>query len=523
MQFFVVSLATAVALATKTKSRRSTNSNLQASTAETHQSSLQRLTSPGHCFGPSCCVHVDRTKEGSCVLETKCAQAKESHASERLAHLEFSIICETPDQWQKHSFGYGGFDSEERFVTEIQCAECHAPRLSDYSYALGKIGQPSAANVNLVRKNTPAPAPSPPAPSPPAPSPPAPSPPAPSPPAPAPSPQAPAPSPQPEEKSPFATIIGSFCDDGVAYKSNCCDEIHAANKAIEEACSDKPPESITEACKGKCGQTINEELNKLTYVGNGGHYGMLTRSDALCTMTARIAQVALEGGHVLCGKTCTADLKYWGDIMMLVSGMKAPADDKAPAPAPSPQAPAPAFSAHVSKKKAGDKQHKIAAQESAEEENGAVDAQNDEGEEANSDQKSENEEKQQDDQKSEEDKQSDDDQDIEEDKKASKIKETNLAFMKYKKMNALEEEAEQEEDDEASHPNAWFRHKFRYLLQLGHKVRKKNAPEQGDLEKAIGNIQKFEYQLYSACRSPCMQSIAHTTLWALGRGSRPIG
>lgn len=74
-----------------------------------------------HTFGPKHCVSVSRKSEtGTCVLQTDCGEMN-------LDEVEFSFTCQNPGIVQKHSFGKGGFDSQETFDTSVKCDVCGLP------------------------------------------------------------------------------------------------------------------------------------------------------------------------------------------------------------------------------------------------------------------------------------------------------------------------------------------------------------------------------------------------------------
>jgi len=68
-------------------------------------------------FGPQNCVSLTRSDAGSCVLATDCGAAD-------LSKTEFAFDCVGRDGIVRHSFGNGGFDSNEEFDTEVKCDRC---------------------------------------------------------------------------------------------------------------------------------------------------------------------------------------------------------------------------------------------------------------------------------------------------------------------------------------------------------------------------------------------------------------
>lgn len=73
-------------------------------------------------FGPEQCVSVYKSEETkSCVLETNCP------SSVSLDAVEFAFTCKLDNMVQKHSFGKGGFDNQEKFDTSVKCNSCGLP------------------------------------------------------------------------------------------------------------------------------------------------------------------------------------------------------------------------------------------------------------------------------------------------------------------------------------------------------------------------------------------------------------
>lgn len=74
-----------------------------------------------HQYGPGHCVSIDRSEAGTCVIRTNCD-------GKDLSYFEFAFDCVVPSQERtRHSFGVGGFDSNEDFDTDIQCERCEVP------------------------------------------------------------------------------------------------------------------------------------------------------------------------------------------------------------------------------------------------------------------------------------------------------------------------------------------------------------------------------------------------------------
>lgn len=72
-------------------------------------------------WGPKHCVSVSRKSDtGTCVLQTDCGNMN-------LDDVEFAFTCQRPGILQKHSFGKGGFDSQETFDTSVECDVCGLP------------------------------------------------------------------------------------------------------------------------------------------------------------------------------------------------------------------------------------------------------------------------------------------------------------------------------------------------------------------------------------------------------------
>eukprot|EP00927_Polykrikos_kofoidii_P077617 TRINITY_DN74549_c0_g1_i1.p1 TRINITY_DN74549_c0_g1~~TRINITY_DN74549_c0_g1_i1.p1 ORF type:complete len:794 (-),score=126.58 TRINITY_DN74549_c0_g1_i1:128-2509(-) len=71
-------------------------------------------------FGPEDCVTVSRSAKGTCILTTKCSLVNTSNT-------EFAFVCFNPGSslpHALHSYGRGGFDSEETFDTGVKCRSC---------------------------------------------------------------------------------------------------------------------------------------------------------------------------------------------------------------------------------------------------------------------------------------------------------------------------------------------------------------------------------------------------------------
>jgi hypothetical protein len=73
----------------------------------------------GARFGPSNCVSVTRSSEGTCVITTDCENLDTSNT-------DFAFDC-VGKNTVRHSFGFGGFDTQEEFDTDLKCDECNIP------------------------------------------------------------------------------------------------------------------------------------------------------------------------------------------------------------------------------------------------------------------------------------------------------------------------------------------------------------------------------------------------------------
>jgi len=73
--------------------------------------------SVGETFGPHGCVMLTRSAAGSCVMNADCEGAD-------LSHTEFAFDCAGAGQIVRHSFGMGGFESDEEFDSQVKCDRC---------------------------------------------------------------------------------------------------------------------------------------------------------------------------------------------------------------------------------------------------------------------------------------------------------------------------------------------------------------------------------------------------------------
>lgn len=94
-------------------------------------------------YGPSNCVALDLSSEGTCVIKTNCAGVD-------VENFEFAFDCTTPKhEVQRHSFGFGGFDAQEDFDTSVKCTICEPP--TDTHHAL--VGTASSSKTS-AQSNT---------------------------------------------------------------------------------------------------------------------------------------------------------------------------------------------------------------------------------------------------------------------------------------------------------------------------------------------------------------------------------
>jgi len=109
-------------------------------------------------MGPSKCVSLTRSSEGSCVFTTRCHGV----GVDALDTFEFALDCwNLPGEVVRHTFGYGGFDAEEEFDTQVSCQRCKVPapegeRVSVETAATGKerrtgLNAPIAADHSEVK------------------------------------------------------------------------------------------------------------------------------------------------------------------------------------------------------------------------------------------------------------------------------------------------------------------------------------------------------------------------------------
>jgi len=71
----------------------------------------------GARFGPSGCIRVTKSPFGSCVISTKC-EGLDTSATE----FAFNCVSKKGVKW--HSFGVGGFETNEEFDSEVKCDRC---------------------------------------------------------------------------------------------------------------------------------------------------------------------------------------------------------------------------------------------------------------------------------------------------------------------------------------------------------------------------------------------------------------
>jgi len=67
-------------------------------------------------------VNVERSQNGTCVIQTHCSRAA------YLETVEFAFLCLLADgEVEKHTYGKGGFDFEEEFDSSVSCMRCLPP------------------------------------------------------------------------------------------------------------------------------------------------------------------------------------------------------------------------------------------------------------------------------------------------------------------------------------------------------------------------------------------------------------
>lgn len=95
---------------------------LVASVGVRRSTFLSTQASAGASFGPQDCVSVERSSTGTCVLRTQCKSDTD------LEKTEFAFLCVLGNEdVQKHSYGQGGFDSEESYDSSVACDQCLGP------------------------------------------------------------------------------------------------------------------------------------------------------------------------------------------------------------------------------------------------------------------------------------------------------------------------------------------------------------------------------------------------------------
>jgi len=109
------------------------------------------LKSVGVSFGPQNCVSLTRSSAGSCVLTTSCEGTDTSTT-------EFAFDCINQNV-VRHSFGVGGFESNEEFDTEVKCGRCATASQQHQSEAAAPVKKVQAnlepTPVHLVPKSEP--------------------------------------------------------------------------------------------------------------------------------------------------------------------------------------------------------------------------------------------------------------------------------------------------------------------------------------------------------------------------------
>jgi len=106
------------------------------------------VKSGGGSFGPKNCVKLSRSTEGTRVLSTDCEGSD-------LSLTEFAFDCMGQSAGEgivRHSFGLGGFESNEEFDTEVKCARCESPASSDVVVGTHEKAAAQAAAVPAAPK-----------------------------------------------------------------------------------------------------------------------------------------------------------------------------------------------------------------------------------------------------------------------------------------------------------------------------------------------------------------------------------
>lgn len=87
--------------------------------ATTAAAAVQHIPPPSAAFyGPSGCVATYRSKEGTCIMQTRCG-------SQDISTYEFGLTCvDGQGETERHLFGTESFDTEETFDTLIECKLC---------------------------------------------------------------------------------------------------------------------------------------------------------------------------------------------------------------------------------------------------------------------------------------------------------------------------------------------------------------------------------------------------------------
>lgn len=97
-------------------------------------------------YGPSNCVSLDLSSEETCVIKTNCQGVD-------LEKFEFAFDCTTPEhEVQRHSFGFGGFDSQEVFDTSVKCSICEPP--TDKHHVLVGTGSTSKTMLSKDKEKS---------------------------------------------------------------------------------------------------------------------------------------------------------------------------------------------------------------------------------------------------------------------------------------------------------------------------------------------------------------------------------
>lgn len=93
-------------------------------------------------FGPGNCILLSRTVAGSCMITTSC-QGQDTSKTE----FAFNCVSEQGAS-QIHSFGFGGFEDNEEFDTEVRCARCEGQMSGGEPAPVFAVAQPKERSYN---------------------------------------------------------------------------------------------------------------------------------------------------------------------------------------------------------------------------------------------------------------------------------------------------------------------------------------------------------------------------------------